>query len=445
MSQQQHVFLERGVGTDTCFLCSVVTHEVAQLGPGSWQIDWAETGEGFVYNLDAEDPDPRLVSEILRRVVLRRAGRHGADELAMLKVEGAAPVCLQEMRNSRVLRSVSLRLPPHDLEMLLDVALFPRSRAGFHLMWSMKHLHAQAKFSQFGKQSGMWCRHQWSGWLKHIERFGAKAPEHFLKAKCYEKEAAVVDSSRTLNFSSASTFALLVLASLWCEADRMHGGMVQDGDRLAAGSLLEALLRTLDTNTWDLHLLSEPHPPPEWPRIQQGSAVCVLIVECGVVQLSNLATAEAQHVEGAVFWSKAFEQIGDTASLREILRAMVIGAHMPATVLYSIVSQISRKIDTQISKTAVPGHKESCEVRLEPLDDCASERHMQEILTSYWRSCRRAVASSWSVTPFVSLCTDDSNVRGLELNNTAVILPNNTAVWAPAQVAEENKWPAIFP
>jgi hypothetical protein len=102
------------------------------------------------------------------------------------------------------------------------------------------------------------------------------------------------------------------------------------------------------------------------------------------------------------------------------------------------MSQVATQVDRGIAELMIPGLVDlgdDSAVALGDVSILCSERHMQETLVNYVAAARAAVARSWERTPIISMTTDDSNVRGMELNNSAVVLPNNIAVWMPPQVA----------
>ena len=110
-----------------------------------------------------------------------------------------------------------------------------------------------------------------------------------------------------------------------------------------------------------------------------------------------------------------------------------IGLTMVATIL----KDLARHIDFQIfEKYKGPTDTTNIDAfLLSPFEHNCTEAAMKELCLGHVAAGRMAMQHSFETSHGFSFCNDDSNVRSLELSNTAFALTDNTGIWAPVQVA----------
>lgn len=140
--------------------------------------------------------------------------------------------------------------------------------------------------------------------------------------------------------------------------------------------------------------------------------------------------AEGGHMVAAEWYAK-LREIGRQPDLLSILSALVSAPTCGQDgLLLQIIVAIASRVDKKVRDDSFGGGDASymAEVSKE-----VSESHLQETLAAYVAGGRHHIGRFFLETPMVSMTIDESNVRSLELCNSAIITGDNVGFWSPPQ------------
>ena len=245
-------------------------------------------------------------------------------------------------------------------------------------------------------------------------------------------------------FSSGSTFTMLVVLATSCTDSRMQGALQKNADQEPVRHLLRGLTAMLPPLVLKFVAPDESVGPRRcFPHAPDGPSICTAHVADGWVDLRPLklaaldrggdAQALYQQLLGVGSRRGAAVEAGWIPTWHFLVRLVEKGYAEPALCGY-ILWQVAVALDERVCRAVLGVAMVGCAV--DTVSEDVTERRMQLKLAAYVQAGRHAVEQEFQQFPMVSLTTDDSNVRGNELNITALVLPSGLGMWAPTQVVD---------
>ena len=121
-----HVVLDKDPVTGRFQLSSLISYEIIRLPMGTFELIFEE-GKGFVYRLQDDDGDVVPVSQFFKRKVC-----FSDEEGYTIQWPNGEESKLNELKQMRQLRTLSLKLPPTNMLASFQVAVFSRPRVAGH-------------------------------------------------------------------------------------------------------------------------------------------------------------------------------------------------------------------------------------------------------------------------------------------------------------------------
>ena len=188
---------------------------------------------------------------------------------------------------------------------------------------------------------------------------------------------------------------------------------------------------------WHVVVVGEASQDVEWPRpiVPSFGRCCVCMpVHNGVLHMAELhSAAEQGDAVAAEWWAVVSVNASTqrTIPLKSALR--LAGAAGQDAFVAQVMMCAARELDAIVSDV-VFAQQEHIGIDVRDIDRSNYERIMQELLVAYKDKAAAALKASFERWHMLSVTMDDSNIRGCEIKNTALVTQGNIGVWAPVQV-----------
>ena len=445
-----HVVLDKDPVTGRFQLSSLISYEIIRLPMGTFELIFEE-GQGFVYRLQDDDGDVVPVSQFFKRKVC-----FSDEEGYTIQWPNGEESKLKELKQMRQLRTLSLKLPPTNMLASFQVAIFSWPRvAGHRTFLCIGDLHRVFSFSQYKGKAADWVKHMYNSWYHLLyNKWELDGFDHMLKPKVVGgkpaqdpfgvPESAETQQKRTLPFYAASFHSVLCLLFGWSFRRVQDGGFSTPVDRDRA----EMALHVLVSQVTDLHftICNDEQVMWPYPRVARHFGFeCLLWYKDEALDLAPLYEIAEAGDPMAGYAIEALQPCPHTRKCGSLMSVLMLLGHASQTVsqaprAHELVKQLLRQIASSLDravanmKVMVTGQcMDDSKMVLSLASGVSHEAHMQETVCGYVVAAKAAVQKSWKQTPGLCLANDDSNVRTVELANTAIVLPNNVAFWAPVQ------------
>ena len=342
------------------------------------------------------------------------------------------------MKNDRLLTKLQLHAGL-DAWSQMDCLVVKFERDGCCLFFSCNSLYSLLHLDLYNGKAYIWVNHTWPRWTKMLETM------HCLPSNLLGSKPTRQTNSRFLvgnaDFRSMSTIALFGALACWAFDDRSRGGFENPASTQQAQTLFEKFLKCLRGEQFLLRFMNYRHEM-DWPHLEQspvGGKTLVLVVnENSHVEFTDLR--QRAELEPASFAAQFYTAYADLATpsleipLLTFVKAVWERTHPLDPIRRALIRDLAFEFEAIVkSPPRLLKHKEFVTFDGEPTFN--SDTGRDEQLWCYRESAKRSFMEAFSHVPMVSSTFDDSNVRGLILQNTAVIHPTNLACWGPTQVS----------
>lgn len=251
-----------------------------------------------------------------------------------------------------------------------------------------------------------------------------------------EQEVDANSSTGVLPYQAVSVVGLVALLLRWSAMSERMGGMREAEGRKSCGDMLGALLGAVHAaGRWSCPIVLDDLWANPWPRPDTaGPRVELVVSRHGLVDLGGFEAAAAPgpaRLTVASRWLRALLHscVGDLSLVT------VMSVSLSTLALRSLSKQllwhVGRSLQ-QLVMLALKGQQVPVvSAREVSMSDALGHPHkLDAALVRYVASCR---SSTQGIKCF-SVATDKSSVCGLQIQNSAIVLPNGTAIVAPPQV-----------
>lgn len=430
-----HVLVYKHLWRNEKILVSNLDDTMVYLGSLDWEMDF-DNGAGFLFKqsldeMSDHDMDVRLVEDVLGHSLWHREGVNFRDECWIRTADGKHSMAGRNYA-TRKTRSVRVPMSPHGEKLEIDIAVFDKPRCSMHVMWSMPGIFIACNWSQYHGRARSWASHSAMGMCRHLDKHGLDPSFHYLAQIPWAPGGEAPD--RTLRFQSMSTAAVMTMLAVWARFNRREGGFLDAGDREKAWNFLKALLNLLHVVQWRLVFAEEPNHDhyKSHGAITGDGEIVFLGVRDGEVHLEGLIIGAAGDKPIFAEWLEIVQEKEETrVEVCEFLQRIINSCHSDVAfdMFKMFMWTAARELDDVVRGASVPGI-----IDLDPPTEEQEEAQMHENQAAYMKAARRVTAKAFEYIPMLSLCCDDSNVRGKILCATAIVLHTNEAFFPPVQV-----------
>ena len=338
--------------------------------------------------------------------------------------------------------SMEVKIPPGGATTDFQIAVFNAKRDGVQVRVSMHDLYKGLALEPLYESS---CQAWTKSIMARLEMlFSANGmATHILRAQQQGQNLMQhYDWRRNLTFPSFSLTGLIFMLGRWGHGG-VHGSLQMQSSKMAAAQLLEGIMNIAHHHgPFDLKLfadgdfkLQDPLPndannPVTLPWLEIVDLRPVLAQfearPAGFIQgyITGWFNAVSLGYNGLVPAHDLFAGLAQSASSEKGLMPLYLQVcHGIADRVQTIISLvISHQVKTPFFK-------------LTDLDnDSGKTKDQRSDLLTQYVDAHRTVMAVPEADLFVSLTTDKSRVKGMGVQNTAIVLPDNKAWWTPPQV-----------
>lgn len=241
--------------------------------------------------------------------------------------------------------------------MTMEGCLFERCRHGSHVWFNLASVYQEAGFQFQVKYASVWTHKHLRAWQEHLSPLGLR--HHILRSKPYGEKASG-DLERTIPFVVASSHGLVALLSAWSFASRRQCGMRLEANRLAAQTVLAALLGSLGCG-WTFGVCLASTVEIGWPRLVRGGPPVMFSVREGKIDFKTLVDLDLQALPEntarvAHSWIAALDLSASRSALPllEVLRTCWTHStsDMCLSLLMQCVHRFGERLSMQVARRA---------------------------------------------------------------------------------------------
>lgn len=172
----------------------------------------------------------------------------------------------------------------------IDVYYLTWPRGGCHLVWSAVDLYDILGMTAYKGERSKWVYGCWARWTELVQTisFG----EHFFKSvKCVNADEGLTSEHFFLPVSCMTTFALVIMLTIWSQAPVAKGGLRDGSCKTQARAMLRALVQgtCVVPSSFELQFLAVYEL--RWPRpaMESPTKQTLMLQPGGMLDCSNWA------------------------------------------------------------------------------------------------------------------------------------------------------------
>lgn len=327
------------------------------------------------------------------------------------------------VRGSKLLGEVSL--PSFKLD-------FPRQNSTWFI--ESGALYSLLQLKCYSGEVSKWVYESMSSWLRCTGEYGMR-DQAMRSIQGLGAEAAIVDSMRVLPRPAMSLKALLCLLWRWCGCNAQQGGLKGQDSKGCAHSLVFSVMQGICQadlgSPFEVCIFLDAKWECSWPRPQKGDCLVFLVSTDGRMDVGawrdemDVGQVSPRNIKSK-WWAFVDACVGedDAMLLTDLFqhRADSQKLFLPffGQILHALADRGERVLSASAQRDAPLGL-----LRAEAAPTSTSDpRHVDRDLMRHVVSCHQATAGARNI----SITTDKASVRGVPLQNSLVILPNNEAM-----------------
>ena len=322
-------------------------------------------------------------------------------------------------------------------------------RGGCNLFWSLKDLYHQCNLSSYKGEPSKWSYNGIPSWSEFLA--GLSFRDCFIKSpQGMDAQLALNSVTHFLPTPSASTLAFVAIIFRFLTPSAQSGGLRQQHVASHVADWVRGFCSCLASSVlpgdpWLLPICltySWSHNNSLGPA-RFEAAFSLVVGRDGTVDVSPLIlaaqTLPARSHLPAKRWGKLLQDLGDVCSLYDLLHRVSSATtesrarSLSAQLVCGVAKRVELFAYKQLTDPAVPPCALACAVDAVE-NSLKTSRDVDVVLYQHLMSGRSAICN----TPCISMGSDKAWVKGMNLANTVMVLPNNVAIVCAPQVRRAN-------